>query len=58
MGPIALAVLFRSVPEDMPLTVRTSLGDLSASQEVIVPQSAGKANDIPKIPKLLMGGKH
>jgi hypothetical protein len=42
----------------MPLTVRTSLGDLSASQEVIVPQSAGKANDIPKIPKLLMGGKH
>jgi hypothetical protein len=58
MGPIALALLFRSVPEDATLIVRTNLGDLSASQEVIVPQSAGKANDIPKIPKLLMGGKH
>ncbi|MFM6965868.1 MAG: YgfZ/GcvT domain-containing protein [Rhodoluna sp.] len=58
MGPIALALLFRAVPEDASLSVRTSLGDLAASQEVIVPQSAGKANDIPKIPKLLMGGKH
>ncbi len=58
MGPIALALLFRAVPEDATLIVRTSLGDLAASQEVIVPQSAGKANDIPKIPKLLMGGKH
>ena len=58
MGPIALALLFRAVPEDAPLIVRTSSGDLAASQEVIVPQSAGKANDIPKIPKLLMGGKH
>jgi folate-binding protein YgfZ len=58
MGPIALALLFRAVPEGAPLTVRTGLGNLAASQEVIVPQSAGKANDIPKIPKLLMGGKH
>jgi hypothetical protein len=58
MGPIALALLFRTVAEDAPLIVRTSLGDLAARQEVIVPQSAGKANDIPKIPKLLMGGKH
>ena len=58
MGPIALALLIRSVPEDAKLTVRTSLGDLAASQEVIVPQTAGKANDIPKLPKLLMGGKH
>lgn len=58
MGPIALALLFRAVPEDAPLTIRTGLGHLAASQEVIVPQSAGKANDIPKIPKLLMGGKH
>ena len=58
MGPIALALLFRSVPEDSALIVRTSLGDIAATQEVIVPQSAGKANDIPKIPKLLMGGKH
>jgi hypothetical protein len=58
MGPIALALLFRAVPEDADLIVRTGLGDLSASQEVIVPPSAGKANDIPKIPKLLMGGKH
>jgi folate-binding protein YgfZ len=43
MGPIALAVLSRSVPEDALLMV----GPVSASQEVIVPASAGKAANLP-----------
>jgi hypothetical protein len=43
MGPIALAVLSRSVPEDAVLMV----GPVSASQEVIVPASAGKAANLP-----------
>lgn len=56
-GPIALAILSRGVPEDAPLIVKSSGGDINASQEVIVPASAGKAADIPKR-NLLMGGKH
>ena len=43
MGPIALAVLSRSVPENATLMV----GPISASQEVIVPASAGKAANLP-----------
>ncbi len=57
MGPIALAILSRSVPEDATLHVATSAGQIVASQEVIVPQSAGKAANLPKR-NLLMGGKH
>lgn len=58
MGPIALAVVLRSTPIDAQLIVHSAIGDLDAVQEVIVPQDAGKAVDRPKIPKLLMGGKH
>ncbi len=43
MGPIALAVLQRSVPIDATLMV----GPISASQEVIVPPTAGKAAGLP-----------
>lgn len=57
MGPIALALLSRSVPEDAQLVVRAKFGEISANQEVIVPASAGKAADLPKR-NLLMGGKH
>ncbi len=56
-GPIALAILSRSVPEDAKLVVRGESGEIDAAQEVIVPASAGKAADIPKR-NLLMGGKH
>lgn len=58
MGPIALAVISRSTPIDAELIAHTAHGDIQASQEVIVPQDAGKAVDRPKLPKLLMGGKH
>lgn len=57
MGPIALALLSRSVPEDAALVVRAKFGEIAANQEVIVPASAGKAADLPKR-NLLMGGKH
>lgn len=43
MGPIALAVLSRSVPEEATLMV----GRVAASQEVIVPADAGKAAKLP-----------
>lgn len=56
-GPIALALLSRTVPEDAELIVRGGNGEINAAQEVIVPASAGKAADIPKR-NLLMGGKH
>lgn len=56
-GPIALALLSRGVPEDAKLVVKSTVGDIHATQEVIVPASAGKAADIPKR-NLLMGGKH
>ncbi|MEY4310093.1 MAG: hypothetical protein RLZ71_19 [Actinomycetota bacterium] len=51
MGPIALAILKRSVPEDAVLMV----GNCSAAQEVIVPQSAGKAANLP--PRNLLNGR-
>ncbi len=56
MGPIALAVISRSVPEDAALEVVASGGLISATQEVIVPQSAGKVVDVPKLPRLNLGG--
>ena len=56
-GPIALALLSRSVPEDAQLIVRGESGEIDANQEIIVPASAGKAAGIPKR-NLLMGGKH
>ncbi len=43
MGPIALAVLSRSVPVQATLMV----GNVSAAQEVIVPPTAGKAASLP-----------
>ncbi len=57
MGPIALALLSRSTPEDAELLIRGHSGEIAATQEVIVPQSAGKAADLPKR-NLLMGGRH
>jgi folate-binding protein YgfZ len=57
MGPIALAVIARSVPEDAALEVSSSGGLIAATQEVIVPQSAGKVVDVPKLPRLKLGGR-
>ena len=57
MGPIALAVISRSVPEDAALEVVGKNGLIAATQEVIVPQSAGSVANIPKLPKLNLGAK-
>jgi folate-binding protein YgfZ len=57
MGPIALAVISRSVPEDAALEVVGKHGQIAATQEVIVPQSAGSVANIPKLPKLNLGAK-
>lgn len=45
-GPIALAVLKRSLPEDAPLTVVCDGGDVAAAQEAIVP-AEGTSVDRP-----------
>ena len=57
MGPIALAVISRSVPEDAALEVAGKHGLIAATQEVIVPQSAGSVANIPKLPRLNLGAK-
>ena len=57
MGPIALAVISRSVSEDSALGVSSSGGLIAATQEIIVPQSAGKVVEIPKLPRLKLGGR-
>jgi folate-binding protein YgfZ len=56
MGPIALAVISRSVAEDAALEVSSSGGLIAATQEIIVPQSAGKVVEVPKLPRLKLGG--
>jgi hypothetical protein len=55
MGPIALAVISRSVAEDASLEVSSSGGMIAATQEIIVPQSAGKVVEVPKLPRLKLG---
>jgi len=56
MGPIALAIISRSVAEDASLEVSSSGGMIAATQEIIVPQSAGKVVEAPKLPRLKLGG--
>ena len=56
MGPIAFAVVGRNTPIDAPLLVLGESEPIDASQEVVVPQDAGKTVDVPKLPRLLMGG--
>jgi folate-binding protein YgfZ len=51
-GPIALAVVKRSVPEDAVLTVGTADGAVAGAQRVIVPAGAGPAVAVPRLPRL------
>lgn len=51
-GPIALAVVRRSVPADAALVVNTADGSIAAAQEVIVPPEAGAVAAVPRIPRL------
>ncbi len=52
LGPIALAVIKRTVPATVTLYAQSQGIVISASQEVIVPQSAGSVADIPRLPRL------
>jgi tRNA-modifying protein YgfZ len=53
LGPIALAVVKRSLAPDAPLTVPAP-GDVvvSAAQETIVPPDAGATANVPRLPRL------
>jgi folate-binding protein YgfZ len=51
-GPIGLALLRRSTPSDVTLTVTTDEGSVSANQQIIVPADAGKTVDVPRMPRL------
>ncbi len=53
LGPIALAVIKRSVDPTAELAVRTSDATvLAAAQEVIVPPDAGASAQVPRLPRL------
>lgn len=52
LGPIALAVIKRTVPAGVTLYVQAQGLAISAGQEVIVPQTAGSVAEIPRLPRL------
>ncbi|MBG6214608.1 folate-binding protein YgfZ [Cryobacterium sp. CAN_C3] len=52
LGPIALAVIKRTIPATSTLYVESEEIFISAGQEIIVPQSAGSVADIPRLPRL------
>lgn len=52
LGPIALAVVKRSVDPAAELLVRADDILLAAAQEVIVPTDAGAAANVPRLPRL------
>jgi len=52
LGPIALAVVKRSVDPAAALEVRRGEVRLAAAQEVVVPPDAGATADVPRIPRL------
>ncbi|MFI8593890.1 YgfZ/GcvT domain-containing protein [Microbacterium sp. NPDC078428] len=51
-GPIALAVVKRSLAVDAPLQALTDDGPVAASQQEIVPRDAGAAASVPRLPRL------
>lgn len=52
LGPIALAVVKRSVDPSLPLTVVSDGARIAAAQELIVPPSAGAEANVPRLPRL------
>lgn len=51
-GPIALALLKRTVPVDAALTAAVEATRIAAAQEVIVPLDAGRVASVPRMPRL------
>ncbi|GAB3125033.1 folate-binding protein YgfZ [Glaciibacter psychrotolerans] len=58
LGPIALAVVKRSVPTTVTVYVESQGLSISAAQEAIVPQTAGAVLDIPRMPRLGIRAPH
>lgn len=52
LGPVALAVVKRSLPEDAALVVRTAEGPVAAAQQTVVPADTGPAVSVPRLPRL------
>lgn len=52
LGPIALAVIKRSVDPTLTLTVVADDARLAAAQEIIVPTDAGAEANVPRLPRL------
>ncbi|GAA1786100.1 YgfZ/GcvT domain-containing protein [Agromyces lapidis] len=52
LGPIALAVVKRAVPAELPLIVLSHGIDVAAAQVEIVPEGAGAAVEVPRLPRL------
>lgn len=52
LGPIALAVVKRAVPAELPLIVLSHGIDIAAAQVEIVPAGAGAAVEVPRLPRL------
>lgn len=52
LGPIALAVIKRSVDPQTTLIVRAADAELAAAQETIVPTDAGAEANVPRLPRL------
>lgn len=51
-GPIALALVKRTLPVDAMLTVAAGDGVVAAAQETVVPPDAGRTASIPRLPRL------
>jgi len=56
-GPIALALVSRVTVLEKPLAVSGPGGSYQATQQLLVPPTAGAANPRPKLPKLHLGAK-
>lgn len=52
LGPIALAVIKRSVDPALDLVVTSDGASVAAAQEVIVPTDAGAEANVPRLPRL------
>lgn len=52
LGPVALAVIKRQVPAELPLIVLSHGIEVAAAQVEIVPADAGAAVDVPRLPRL------
>ena len=51
-GPIALALVKRTAPADVPYVVDTADGPIAASVETVVPSDAGATAGVPRLPRL------